>query len=832
MILINFMNKIFEIEQTGKTINYGNFLFNKIDKENHIYEIAVLTDILLSHTAPIYLDYIMKNIIRYDLEKPNLEIEVINEPLPYTNLEKKDSKQRNSTILLVFISICFTLIPANFVTIIIREKENNSKHLQIISGISLMSYWVNNFIFELAKYYIIGAICLVILKLFGFYEDYLVILYILYGPPMVAFTYIIGSLVKNEGTGQVLVILINLLFGAIGGTAVFIMRMYQKLMDTAILLAKIFRIIPSFCFCYGYNTLLNRYFVFATDLKRDNDANISWSVAYLIVLRERSSDYVLKIKYIGSDLIYLGIESIVYILILVIIQNSDRIFLSCVTSKMKPKDNIPLVKNDKKHKPLKPEKNTNEINKIIIKETNENDSEISIPDNVNDSYVKKEIVKAKRNNESNYAIKIINLIKNYYGGPFGFKIFKSCFKTTRAVRDISLCLDYGECFGFLGVNGAGKTTTFKCLSKEISPTYGKIYINNKEINKDFNKVRSLIGYCPQFDAIFEYLTLYENLEFYGLIKGAKKDKINSIINALIDEMNLTPFKDKESGRLSGGNKRKLSVAIAIICNPPIILLDEPSTGMDPEARRYMWGVFHRLSLKRKKSTIIMTTHSMEEAETLCKRIGIMVDGQFKCLATSDEIKEKYGYGFEINLQIRNPNFEELFKKYKILEEDKETKIDLNNISIFLEKYKLSHFNKELTKDRLGGKIIEEINFDGYIYLNRIISWIYFLENALKMVQIILLDFPEIHCSDYGENNFIFKIKRCENEKSIGYLFGIIEENNNKFNIQNYFLQLTSLEQIFNKFAKEAEKSESQNINERNIDIPINNELITYLFNPT
>ena len=671
-----------------------------------------------------------------------------------------------------------------------------------------------------------------ILKLFGFYEDYLVILYILYGPPMVAFTYIIGSLVKNEGTGQVVVILINLLFGAIGGTAVFIMRMYQKLMDTAILLAKIFRIIPSFCFCYGYNTLLNRYFVFATDLKRDNDANISWSVAYLIVLRERSSDYVLKIKYIGSDLIYLGIESIVYILILVIIQNSDRIFLSCVTSKMKPKDNIPLVKNDKKHKPLKPEKNTNEINKIIIKETNENDSEISIPDNVNDSYVKKEIVKAKRNNESNYAIKIINLIKNYYGGPFGFKIFKSCFKTTRAVRDISLCLDYGECFGFLGVNGAGKTTTFKCLSKEIFPTYGKIYINNKEINKDFNKVRSLIGYCPQFDAIFEYLTVYENLEFYGLIKGAKKDKINSIINALIDEMNLTPFKDKESGRLSGGNKRKLSVAIAIICNPPIILLDEPSTGMDPEARRYMWGVFHRLSLKRKKSTIIMTTHSMEEAETLCKRIGIMVDGQFKCLATSDEIKEKYGYGFEINLQIRNPNFEELFKKYKILEEDKETKIDLNNLSIFLEKYKLSHFNKELTKDRLGGKIIEEINFDGYIYLNRIISWIYFLENALKMVQIILLDFPEIHCSDYGENNFIFKIKRCENEKSIGYLFGIIEENNNKFNIQNYFLQLTSLEQIFNKFAKEAEKSESQNINERNIDIPINNELITYLFNPT
>ena len=114
---------------------------------------------------------------------------------------------------------------SKYITIIIREKENNSKHLQIISGISLLSYWVNNFIFELAKYYIVGAVCLILLEAFGFYEDYVAVLYVLYGPPMVAFTYIIGSLVKREGTGQVLVILINLVFGAIGGTAIFVMRM-------------------------------------------------------------------------------------------------------------------------------------------------------------------------------------------------------------------------------------------------------------------------------------------------------------------------------------------------------------------------------------------------------------------------------------------------------------------------------------------------------------------------------------------------------------------------------------------------------------------------------
>jgi len=767
-LLVNFMNKIFEIEQNETKVNYGNFMFNQIDKRNHRYIITLLSDILISHTTPIYYDYIMKNIIRYATNNPNLEIEVINQPLPYTYLEKKNSKERNSSILLVFISICFTLIPANFVTIIIREKENNSKHLQIISGISLMSYWVNNFIFELVKYYIVGAVCLVFLEAFGFYEDYVVVLYLLYGPPMVAFTYIIGSLVKREGTGQVLVILINLVFGAIGGTAVFVMRMYQKLMGTAIPLAKVFRIIPSFCFCYGYNTLASRYFIFTADYKREMKGIISWEQSYNIIKNTYTDNDVLRLKYVGGDMIYLGVECVVYILILVFIENSDRIFAKCFTSNIKPKEVNHYIQEDKediKDNDTSPEKNkkddsinsrkVNTFRKNDKKNANLSESKISIPENVNDSYVKNEIIKAKSSNEANYAIKIINLIKDYYGGPFGFKIFNSCFKTTKAVRDISLCLNYGECFGFLGVNGAGKTTTFKCLSKEILPTYGKVYIDNKEINEDFDKVRSLIGYCPQFNAIFESLTVYENLEFYGLIKGAKKDKIKDIIYAL-----------------------------------------------------------------------------MEEAETLCKRIAIMVDGQFKCLATSDEIKEKYGYGFEINLQINNPNFEELFKKYKILDEDKEAHIDLNNIKTYLEKYNLQHFNKELTNERLGGKIIEEINFGTYVNLSRIISWIYFLENALKMIQVILSDFPEIHCSDYGENNFVFKIKRNRNEdeKTIGYLFGIIEENSNKFNIQKYFLQLTSLEQIFNKFASETERPDNQVMNMRNIDIPINNELISELFN--
>ena len=823
-LLINFMNEIYNIEKNKEEKNYANYIFNLIDKTNQQYEFTCLIDILTNQNGPIYTNYIIKNIIRYATNNKDLEIEVINEPLPYTYKERKDSKERNSAMLLVFISICFTLIPANFITIIIKEKENNSKHLQIISGISLMSYWVNNYFFELIKYYIIGGICIIFLKIFGFYEDYLYILYLLYGPSMVSFTYLFSFFFKKEGTGQTMVILVNLLIGALGGTAIFIMRIYVKLIKYAKPIANVFRIVPSFCFCYGYNSLLNRYFIFSTDYQlemKEEDLEISWSMAYLFVLGSYKDKDILKIKYVGSDCIYLAVESIVYLLLLIFCENFEYLFSFCFTSNKKQNNEDIKINNHF-------ENNINQNNNEIYNDNNYN--LISIPDNVNDTYVKNEIIKAKNiNDQNNYAIKIISLIKTYYGGPFGFKIFDSCFKSTKAVRDISLCLEYGDCFGFLGVNGAGKTTTFKCLSKEIIPTSGKIYIDNKEINEEFDKVRSLIGYCPQFDAIFESLTVYENLEFYGIIKGAKKNQIKSIVYALMKEMSLFPFKDKVSGTLSGGNKRKLSVAIAMICNPPIILLDEPSTGMDPEARRFMWGVIHRISINRKKSTIIMTTHSMEEAETLCKRIGIMVDGQFKCLATTDKIKEKYGYGYEINLQINNPNIKELYEKYKILDEDKNIQINFDNLAFLLEKYKLSTFNILLNKESLGGKICEEIEVCGFVFFERIITWIYYLENALNMITIILEYFPEIHCTDIGDNNLVFKIKRNKNEeeKSIGFLFGIIEENKNKYNIEQYFLQLSSLEQIFNMFAKETEKNESQLYN-KNLDIPITNELISHL----
>jgi ABC-type multidrug transport system ATPase subunit len=389
---------------------------------------------------------------------------------------------------------------------------------------------------------------------------------------------------KTESTSQNFTILFNFLIGALGGTVVFVLRVLEDLVDIGKGIAWILRVIPSFAFSYGYQQLLGQVQLLYIDNK-DN-------LAALIMGNKFD---ILSTNYFGSDLIYLGVVTIVSIFILFL--------LEFFTNK---------ISFGNKDNPNPPELLTN------------------------DEEVKKESEKLKMldptgSEASNYSIVIKNLEKSY--GKF------------KAIQNISFGLNYGECFALLGVNGAGKTTTFKCLTNEVFPSKGHIYIAGKDSIKYFEDIRRLIGYCPQFDALFEYMTVSENLYYYALIKGIHAERRLGMINSIIDEMKLSEQLNKPAGMLSGGNKRKLSVAIAILGNPPIIFLDEPSNGMDPEARRFMWAVIQKISTQRKKSSVILTTHSMEEAETLCRRMGIMVKGRFKCLGTSTGIKDRYGAVF-------------------------------------------------------------------------------------------------------------------------------------------------------------------------------------------
>ena len=238
------------------------------------------------------------------------------------------------------------------------------------------------------------------------------------------------------------------------------------------------------------------------------------------------------------------------------------------------------------------------------------------------------------------------------------------------------------------MNGAGKTTTFKMLTNDIVPTSGESFITGFNAKTQFADARKQIGYCPQFDAIFETLTVREHLEFYSKIKKIPNDFREVLIKTQLKDMNLEDYEYKNAGTLSGGNKRKLSVAMAMLGNPPVVFLDEPSAGMDPKARRFMWEVIAKISTRGKNSAVILTTHSMEEAEALSTNMGIMVDGQFKCIGSKQHIKNKFGTGYQVEIKFREPTIEiiqNIIEKGKILD--------------YLNKNYFGSFTTERTQDR-------------------------------------------------------------------------------------------------------------------------------------
>ena len=224
-----------------------------------------------------------------------------------------------------------------------------------------------------------------------------------------------------------------------------------------------------------------------------------------------------------------------------------------------------------------------------------------------------------------YAIRTANLTKKY--------------KDIIAVDQLNLQVKKGELFSLLGVNGAGKTTTIKMLSCLTQPTSGDAFLNGKSICKDTAAVKSLIAVSPQETAVASGLSVRENLELLCGVHGFTKDKQNAKIAELTKLLGLESVIKKRAGKLSGGWQRRLSIAMALISEPEILFLDEPTLGLDVLARSDLWDLIHSL---KGKVTIILTTHYMEEAETLSDRIAIMKDGKLLVCDTADKIKETAG----------------------------------------------------------------------------------------------------------------------------------------------------------------------------------------------
>lgn len=411
------------------------------------------------------------------------------------------------------------------------------------------------------------------------------------------------------------------------------------------------------------------------------------------------------------------------------------------------------------------------------------------------------------------------------------------FGQKRAVDNLSFGISAGQCFGLLGINGAGKTTTMSMLTAEFPPTSGDAVLAGFSVTNQPEQTRRRIGYCPQFDAHFMNLTGTEHVRLYAAIKGVPKEMIDEAVAIKLDEVGLSKFdSDRVSSEYSGGMKRKLSVACATIGNPQIVFLDEPSTGMDPVSRRDLWNVIsnmvtgHESLDPTKRTSVILTTHSMEECEALCPRIAIMAGGRLRCLGSAQHLKSRYGTGYQIEVKVNlastgDDDVEETIATLIDWSSENIDKSDseIGNPHLHTVVFNLSettavvqhltgddYLSSKINGDDPAGYLIfknakSDVGVDAYELAAFCTS-----ELRLRAVMIFLKkNYPESVLRERQDSKLRFEVP--SRGVKISSVFEAIEENKMLLKLSDYGVSQTTLEQVFNMHAAVAEKEKEGTI---------------------
>ncbi|KAF7819038.1 ABC transporter A family member 1 isoform X1 [Senna tora] len=587
---------------------YGAILLDEQNNDGSL-GYTVLHNCSCQHSGPTFINLMNSAILRLATRDMNMTIQTRNHPLPMTQSQRLQRHDLDAFSAAIIVNIAFSFIPASFAVSIVKEREVKAKHQQLISGVSILSYWASIFIWDFVSFLFPTSFAVVLFYIFGL-DQFVggpsllptILMFLEYGLAIASSTYCLTFFFSDHTMAQNVVLLVHFFTGLILMVISFIMGLIPSTMSANSFLKNFFRISPGFCFADGLASLA---------LLRQG-------------MKDKTSDAVFDWNVSGASICYLAVESFSYFLLTLMIEAFPSLKLTPFMIKRWWGNIIP--------------RNTPSYLENLL----ESSSETGGLDLVEDVDVKTERNRVLSGSLDNAIIYLCNLRKVYPEGKHhGQKV---------AVDSLTFSVQEGECFGFLGTNGAGKTTTLFMLCGEESPSDGTACIFGKDIRSHPKAARQHIGYCPQFDALLEYLTVQEHLELYARIKGVPNYMIDNVVMEKLEEFDLLKHANKPSFSLSGGNKRKLSVAIAMIGDPPIVILDEPSTGMDPIAKRFMWDVISRISTRRGKTAVILTTHSMNEAQALCTRIGIMVGGRLRCIGSPQHLKTRFGNHLELEVK--------------------------------------------------------------------------------------------------------------------------------------------------------------------------------------
>ncbi|XP_077763055.1 phospholipid-transporting ATPase ABCA3-like isoform X8 [Canis aureus] len=684
----------FERSYSPTSSEHSNIMFNTGPTRRQT-EVTIWFNNQAYHSPPLSLT-VLDNIIFMALSGPNASITVSNKPQPLNAASKKLEK-RKLTGAQVALNLFFgmSIFVSSFCLLTVTERITKAKHIQFVSGVSATNFWLSALLWDFLIFFIACCLLMMVFLLSGLdaltknyrFLDTLFI-FMLFGWAVIPFTYLISFLFSSHTSAYIKLVMFQYCAGVFSVILNVIVTEISGQKPSESLLLNSLMVIP----IHNFGMSISKYYDNQETKIVCSSANIPAFVNCSKAITEMNV-YSLEDDAIGRYLIAMAVTGFIFFLLIFLLETTSWKVRTFVYRYI-------FFEIYKKF-------NKDRVSKELSGESEDDDVQ----------HERNRILEQPRE-LLNFTVLIKELTKIYFTYP-----------AVLAVRNISLGIQKKECFGLLGLNGAGKTTTFEILTGEETATSGDVFIENLSITNNLLEVRSKIGYCPQFDALLDYMTARELMVMYARLWGVPETQITQYVNKLLQSLNLEPYADKFIYTYSGGNKRRLSNAIALMGKPSVIFLDEPSTGMDPEARRLLWNRVTRA--RESDKVIIITSHSMEECDALCTRLAIMVKGKIMCLGSPQHLKNKFG------------NVYTLKAKFKI-DTDEKT---------------LEDFKKYIATVFPGSELKHE---------------------------------------NQGILNYYIPSK----DNGWGKVFGILEEANKKFHLEDYSISQITLEEVFMTFAKQ------------------------------
>nr|XP_018668972.1 ATP-binding cassette sub-family A member 3-like isoform X3 [Ciona intestinalis] len=578
------------------------------------------------HTPASTLLYMDQAYIRMvgDGVYKNFTMEIWNSPLPRnsTNRVQEQLLGSLSGFLIAFnIVLGFSFLAASFCIFLVRERVDRSSLLQALAGVDPVCFWMSTFTWDFINFITPCLLTMIMFAAFSVTEftnhaGIAILLFILYCWASLPLMYVLSMFFQVPSTALVRITILNIITGLASIITVNVLRLLS-LNKEANILDWVFLLMPQYCLGQGLADLY----------ANDQMVNICTSDPFLeIYCREMGFDFQTNFlawnQYgVGRFATFLGSQGVVFFIILFMVE-FDVVQRAWNSFK---------IRHNSTQKPMM----------AALSALLEDDDVAEERDRINNTDLPNLVVTDRL------------IIKNLR------KVYKSGSTSHVAVDQLCVGIPEAECFGLLGINGAGKTTTFKMITGDYRPTSGSAFLDGYDVRTQLRMAQQRMGYCPQFDALIEQMTGAETLRMFARLRGVPESDIPACINNLGRILHFSEHIDKPCETYSGGNKRKLSTAIALVGNPPVVLLDEPSTGMDPGAKRMLWDAI--AAVRSSGCSIVITSHSMEECEALCTRLAIMVNGKLRCLGGPQHLKSKFGEGYTIEMKVKsNPGLSKVY----------------------------------------------------------------------------------------------------------------------------------------------------------------------------